>query len=213
MKACIATSLYLIFTFIACTESLSSKPINDTINGIRPGLSPDCLAHTSAKDTGIRIDIASVSKGLGAFASAFIPAGTFLGAYGGEIMTKEEVQVRFWNKGRGKDAADKKWADSRLRRGQGITGNYLLELPGGSFIDAEDGDVSDWCRFMNHISEKDDQGAYNHGCNVKPFLQSKIGGEVHKFPRMYAIRDIEEGEELCWDYGRHFFLGGNVEEH
>ena len=182
-------------------------------NAIRPKLSSNSYAHKSALEMNIQISISSPEKGLGAFATRPIPIGTFLGTYGGETMTLEQVQARFWNK-RQPTPLDQEWKLSRIERHQEITGNYIMELPPtntnnatlvtSKFIDAEDGDVSSWCRFMNHVPETN-----REECNVKAFLQSEIGGEIHEYPRMYAIRDIQVGEELCWDYGEHFFIGDN----
>uniref|UniRef100_A0A6U0H0L2 SET domain-containing protein n=1 Tax=Helicotheca tamesis TaxID=374047 RepID=A0A6U0H0L2_9STRA len=164
---------------------------------IRPPLSQQCLAHRSAVISDISVKIASDTKGLGAFAKFPIKFGTYLGDYSGETMTLSEVQARFWGK-RKKDAADEMWSRSRLLRGQSTTGNYLLQLVDGSFVDAEDGDLSTWTRFMNHANEE------TKACNVRPFLKTEMEGDTHRYPRFFAMRDIEAGEELCWDYGEYF---------
>ena len=182
-------------------HSFSLPPdIKTTHTGIRPVLKPECYAHQSALEAGfVNIKVASEKKGLGAFASCRIPRGTFLGKYNGELFTMREVKARFWNK-IPMSISDKKWSKNRENRDQGITGNYLLEMPNGLFVDAEDGDKSGWCRFMNHASDDTSH------CNVKPFMQTETGGETHTFPHMYAIDEIKEGEELCFDYGSGFFL-------
>ena len=149
------------------------------------------FSHQSAKDSGIQIRTASGNKGLGAFATTHIPVGSLLGEYRGEKMTKEEVHARFWGK-RKQDRNDIAWAQSRSRRGQGITGDYLLEASDDIYVDCEDEDVSTWCRFLNHDDEASD------GCNVKAFMRTVEGGELHQWPQMYAIDNIEKGEELCW---------------
>ena len=185
--------------------SPTAKNNSKSKNGIRPGLSSQCFAHTSAKEAGVSIEIASLVKGLGAFATKRIPIGTLLGKNGGETMTLPEVKARYWGK-RVMDRNDKAWLESRRERGQAATGNYLIELPDQSFVDGEDADLSSWCRFMNHAKESTDD------CNVKAFMQSTIGGEDHVYPHMFAIQDIEIGDELCWDYGDHFFIKGEFEE-
>ena len=76
-----------------------------------------------------------------AFATGRIACGTYLGDYSGESMTHNEVRARFWNK-RDPDVADRKWAESRRVRNQSITGDYIFELQDGSFVCAEDGDLS-----------------------------------------------------------------------
>jgi SET domain-containing protein len=166
--------------------------------GLRPELSSSCLAHKSAVIAGIRVDVASDSKGLGTFATVPIPFGTYIGEYSGECMNLSEVQARFWGK-REPDAADRMWTESRRQRGQEITGSYLFELEDGTFVDAEDGELSTWTRFINHA---DDASAE---CNVRPFLRTNIGDDPHKYPRFFAIRDIQVGEELLWNYGELFF--------
>ena len=169
-------------------HSLSINPENDCIKG-----SAICqrFSLVDAQEAGILIRPASGNKGLGAFATSFIPMGTLLGEYRGEELTKDEVYARFFGR-REKDQADIDWIASRFNRSQGITGNYLLETTDGMYVDCEDEDLSTWCRYMNH----DDEGT--DGCNVKAFLRSAKYGNVHKWPRMYAINDIEIGEELCW---------------
>ena len=199
----LTTSATFLWSFTVCeTFSPSSRSSTTTAKphiGIRPELSKETHAHSSAADAGINIKIASTEKGLGAFATSKIPMGTHVGNYDGELLTIDEVKARFWGK-RQCDEDDQSWADSRKERGQAITGNYLLELPNKLFVDAEDADKSGWCRFMNHAEEGEEEN------NVKAFMQSKIGGEEHTFPRMYTIEDIEIGEELCWDYGGKFFI-------
>lgn len=153
--------------------------------GIRPELSKESHAYRSAEGVNIEIKLASEEKGLGVFATSNISQGTLLGNYTGEVLTIKQVQARFWGKCEC-DESDLSWGKSRLERGQSVTGHYLFELPNGSFVDAEDAEVSSWCRFMNHAEES------SEGCNVKAFIQSTIGGEVMKFPLMYAIEDIKK---------------------
>ena len=164
------------------------------LTGIRPTLSSTCLAHQSAVEAGICIKVASPEKGLGAFAMTAIPVGEYIGEYSGERMTRHQVQARYWGK-RTKDVDDQDWEQSRLERGQGITGNYVFEMKDGAFVDTEDADVSSWCRFMNHATEGSVQ------CNVKAFDRIRANGQLLDFPIFFAIRDIAEGEELLWDYG------------
>mmetsp|Transcript_23687 Transcript_23687/g.34984 ORF Transcript_23687/g.34984 Transcript_23687/m.34984 type:complete len:219 (-) Transcript_23687:380-1036(-) len=162
----------------------------------RPTLSPGCLALRSADMTkNIDIREASPQKGLGAFATGTIQCGTYLGECSGECMTLNEVRARFWGK-REPDVADRAWAKSRRQRNQGITGNYVMELRDGTFVCSEDSEQSTWTRFMNHAPSSDPE------CNVKGFWQTEIGGDYHHYPRFFAIRDIEEGEELHFDYGK-----------
>lgn len=197
-----------VFTRTLYAEALShesSAGVQETkwsSIGIRPELSKDSYAHRSAVECScgaIDVRIASEVKGLGAFATSDIPFGTVVGKYDGETLDRKAVEARFWNK-RNKTTDDIDWEQSRKLRGQGLTGNYLFELPNGSFVDAEDAEKSSWVRFMNHAETE------TVGCNVKAFIKTSIGDDDEEFPLMYAISDIKEGEELCWDYGGKFFV-------
>mmetsp|Transcript_12514 Transcript_12514/g.21881 ORF Transcript_12514/g.21881 Transcript_12514/m.21881 type:complete len:210 (-) Transcript_12514:356-985(-) len=200
-------NIALVSLSLACSlftwNSVADAYVVSNENGIRPALPENCYAHMTARRMGISIEIASKKKGLGAFATQRIPMGTLVGVYGGEIMSNKEVKARYWGK-REMDAEDRAWVNSRKQRGQGITGNYLVEMPNGSYVDGEDADISSWCRFMNHAQEGHESG----NCNVKAFTRTMEGDDHHDYPRMYAIEDIEVGEELCWDYGQYFFIGG-----
>ena len=160
-----------------------NKEKNIAKSSSRPVLSRQCLAHRSAVIADISIHQASDVKGLGAFATGRIACGTYLGDYSGESMTHNEVRARFWNK-RDPDIADQKWAESRRARNQSITGDYIFELQDGSFVCAEDGDLSSWTRFMNHAFDDDRE------CNVKAFMQTETGGDIHRYPRFFAIRGM-----------------------
>lgn len=151
------------------------------------------FADRSAVSAGIAVLLVSKKKGFGAFATSRIPFGTMVGELSGEVMTLSQVRARYWGK-RVRDESDKRWAKCRKERDQGITGNYVVELENGAFVDAEDVDVSSWCRFMNHATEGTDD------CNVKGFSQTVKGEKIRQYPCMYAIRDIEIGDELSWDY-------------
>mmetsp|Transcript_5787 Transcript_5787/g.12216 ORF Transcript_5787/g.12216 Transcript_5787/m.12216 type:complete len:226 (+) Transcript_5787:1143-1820(+) len=183
------------------TQTTENTIFDVSVNGIRPELSKNSYAHQSAIgcDYGtIDIRVSSQVRGLGAFATRDIPLGTFLGYYNGETMVLSEVKARFWSKAT-KTQADLDWETSRIARGQGVTGHFLFELPNGSFVDAEDAEVSSWIRFMNH------EKAGTKMCNVKAFIKAENDDDEAEFPLMYAIEDIKVGEELCWDYGGQFF--------
>ncbi|KAL7560918.1 hypothetical protein ACA910_008196 [Epithemia clementina (nom. ined.)] len=177
----------MFLVFLAITSVVS-------LHGIRPSLSSSSLAHRTAVKAGVCIKVASKVKGLGAFATSDLKVGDYIGEYTGEKLTRRQVQARYWGK-REKNGQDLSWEGSRSRRGQGITGNYVLEMKDGSFVDSEDADLSSWCRFMNHAKEG------TTPCNVKAFDRISAGDELLVFPQFFAIRDIEAGEELLWDYG------------
>jgi len=178
------------------TSTSASTTLHSPSQHDRPNLSRECWAHRSAQIDSIDIHETPGGKGLGAFSTAPIKDRTFIGEYKGESMTRNEVNARFWN-AREPDGADKAWTYSRISRNQDITGDYLFDLYDGSYVCAEDADQSNWTRFMNHASEDD----LEDRCNVKVFTKTDIGGEQHFYPRFFAIRDIEVGEELQWDYG------------
>jgi len=160
-----------------------------------------CLSFSlqSAQDAKMKIKEVP-NMGLGAFATEPIKCFSYLGEYTGESFSLEQVKARFWNK-RDQDSSDRKWTKSRVERGETKTGHYLFELHDGTFVDAEDTSVSGWTRYLNHAS------GGTHECNCRPFTQTSIDGDFHG-PQFYAIRDIEVGEQLCWDYGKMFWTKG-----
>jgi len=176
--------------------AIASAVVENAVDALRPTLSPSCRAYrTAARDEIKIIQAANKAKGLGAFATQSYSVGDYIGEYDGELLTKKQVQARYWGK-RAPDNADEEWAKSRRKRGQGITGTYVFEMDEGSyFVDAEDGDKASWCRFMNHAPGGSAE------CNVRPFDRITTDGDLLKFPRFFAIEDIQEGDELCWDYG------------
>jgi SET domain-containing protein len=96
---------------------------------------------------------------------------------------------------------DLAWKQSREDRGQTITGTYLygVVIPNGEaiYVDAEDEYQSLWTRFINHASPPD--------ANVNPkSIHESFDGK----PRVWFVanRDIEAGEEICFDYGDDYWL-------
>jgi hypothetical protein len=173
--------------------SLSFSASNSAVN--RPALSAGCLAHSSVKECDfVEIAMAEGDKGLGAFATRPIKLGDYIGQYYGEILTLQEVNARYFGKAI-HSTNDQRWCASRNARCQGMTGHYVFEMKSGDFVDAEDGDKSSWCRFMNHAEED------THACNVKAFDKLTIGGDLLVYPQFFAMRDIQKGEELCYFYG------------
>mmetsp|Transcript_27268 Transcript_27268/g.58363 ORF Transcript_27268/g.58363 Transcript_27268/m.58363 type:complete len:230 (-) Transcript_27268:254-943(-) len=142
-------------------------------------------------------------KGLGIMTNVRIPAGTVVGDYKGEVMTEEEKDRRYLESfAHLRQPVDKEWRQSRIDRGQSITGTYLygVHVPNQKsqiFVDAEDEYHSLWTRFLNHASPP--------GANVNPkSLHQGIDGK----PRVWfvSIRDIEIDEEICFDYGDDYWL-------
>lgn len=177
-------------------------------SGARPIVPPNAFAHQSARLDGIDIMPAPDGKGMGAYATAAVLSETILGEYSGEILTRKEVEARYWDN-RKPNKHDRKWRNSRRRRNQGISGDYLFDMGGDLFIDGEDADISTWCRFANHASPS------GGGCNVEVRRSSSSPGETagndlsKDEPRLYfaALRDIQAGEEICYDYGVEYWDG------
>ena len=142
-------------------------------------------------------------KGLGVVTKVPIPCNTVVGDYTGEVLTREVKDRRYLStQQRLQQAEDLAWAQLRMQRGQTITGDYLygVTMPGGSdpiYIDAEDEYESLWTRFLNHASPP------GNNVNPKSIHQSYDGK-----PRVWFVsnRDIDVGEELCFDYGDDYWL-------
>eukprot|EP00957_Ditylum_brightwellii_P021065 1587371-Ditylum_brightwellii.AAC.1 len=62
----------------------------------RPIIPTNSFAHLSAIQDGVDIIPASGGKGMGAFASKDIPKGMTVGEYTGELLTRREVEARYW---------------------------------------------------------------------------------------------------------------------
>uniref|UniRef100_A0A7S4IEB2 SET domain-containing protein n=1 Tax=Odontella aurita TaxID=265563 RepID=A0A7S4IEB2_9STRA len=179
----------------------------------RPIIPTDSFAHLSAIQDGIEILPASGGKGLGAFACRGIAKGTTIGEYTGEILTRLEVEARYWGLRKG-NKHDRKWRNSRRRRNQGISGDYLFDMGSDVFIDAEDADVSSWCRFANHAKPNDGTTACNveaRARTVKTKLSGKrVRGGVNEEEEtrhlfFVALYDIEAGTEICYDYSTEYW--------
>jgi SET domain-containing protein len=168
----------------------------------RPELLQTCFSYQDA----IKHDICiqeTKTKGLGAFAGSRISAGSWVGEYTGEILTDKQVDARYWDK-RKKVYADRQWIKSRTKREQGISGDYLFDMGDNLFLDAEDSDVSSWCRFLNHASEDSESRLCNLETKVSRLVQD---GKTIVQPRLWfvALRDVESGEELLYDYGGSYW--------
>jgi len=166
-------------------------------------------------------------KGLGVITNKAISIGEFIGNYEGEQMTEEVKDRRYLSSLQHTlTQEDREWIQRRLDRGQTLTGCYLYgvdldtdniyqrfgrnkeeeeeanssEPKNRIYIDAEDEYESLWTRFINHASPP-----YNN-INPKSVPESYDGQ-----PRVWfmANRDIEVGEELCFDYGDDYWLEGD----
>jgi len=203
--------VFLLIGLIITTESFAlggggQRPAHrrDPEPTPRPTVSPNSYAHVTAIKDSIQILPASDGKGMGAFAAIAFLNGEWIGEYTGEHMNCKEVEARYWEK-RKPNRHDRKWRNSRKRRDQGLSGDYLFALDDGLYIDGEDADVSSWCRFANHASP-------SQQCNTETWSVSRgeDGMELER-PQLWfkALRDIDVGEEICYDYGIAYWEGGN----
>jgi len=190
-------------------------------NIIRPIIPSNSYAHQTSIKDGFAIRQASNDKGMGAFATVAISKGETLGEYTGEILTRREVEARYWNLQK-QNKHDRKWKNSRKRRKQGITGDYLFDMGNDIYIDGEDADVSSWCRFCNHATDPNDYSSNNDkesddegddellpfvDCNAEARMRLSWDDEENQVRRLYlvALRDIEPLEEICYDYGGEYW--------
>eukprot|EP00956_Cyclotella_meneghiniana_P016378 scaffold25838_cov63-Cyclotella_meneghiniana.AAC.2 len=145
-------------------------------------------------------------KGMGAFSTTTIIKGSTLGEYHGEVLTRRQVEARYWGT-RKETKHDRKWRKSRTARNQGLSGDYLFDVGNDLYIDGEDADVSSWCRFANHAEELDDDSADSIACNAE--VLRRLGwdqdGKAELRLFLVAIRDIEPGTEICYDYGGEYW--------
>lgn len=147
-------------------------------------------------------------KGTGVITTIPIPQNTAVGDYTGEMLTQDEKDQRYLPSLEPmRTQVDLAWIQSRIDRAQTVTGDYVyaVTVPDGKppiYIDSEDEDVGGWTRFVNHSSDPE-------GCNLVP---KSVHESWDGMPRVWFVakRDIEAGEELCFDYGDGYWLEGDV---
>ena len=71
---------------------------------------------------------------------------------------------------------------------------HSQHFPGrAAFVDAEDPNLSSWPRYVNHAKSA------KYECNLEPKVDT-----VRCVVWLQARREVEPGEELCFDYGPLF---------
>lgn len=144
------------------------------------------------RDHGVHIR-ESPCKGFGAFAARPFAQRATVGDYTGEMLSVARHEARYGSK-EGWSAEDDAWLQSRQARKVSVSGDYVVRVNDTLVIDAEDPDVSSWCRFINH------DPAPNLALKVLP---KGIDGK----PRVWFVtmRPVAAGDELCFDYGPDFW--------
>jgi SET domain-containing protein len=128
-----------------------------------------------------------------------LPLHAPIGDYEGELLTKDEKDRRYLpSRKNDRTKEDERWLESRKERGQTAKGDYIFGV-GDVYVDAEDTECGNWARYLNHDNAPN--------LRVKS-LEVGMDGR----PRVWFVanRDIEEGEELCFDYGEGYWMEGDV---
>ena len=146
-------------------------------------------------EAGVEVKV-SEGKGFGAFALRVFEKDCIVGDYIGEELTQREKDARYLKKD--PNWKDKIWLTARKARGVTVTGDYIFQVDDDLYVDAEDYATANWCRYVNHDSDPN--------MRVKS-LAYAFGGK----PRVWFVanRDIQPGEELCFDYGDDYWFDGD----
>jgi len=62
-----------------------------------------------------------------------------------------------------------------------------------TYVDACDTRLSNVARWANH--------------NFIPNMERRTQRWPNRAVKLFAVRDIEVGDELCWDYGKNYWRG------
>jgi SET domain-containing protein len=117
-------------------------------------------------------------KGVGVFATVAITKGTFIVAYGGELITLEHAISRYPPLGN---------TDNIAHAGT-LAGTRLLRDPDGECVHENENENANWARFFNHSD--------------RPNCEARLLRPGHLI--LTARANIAAGEELCWDYGSDY---------
>ena len=193
----------------------ASEPLPASVDAMRN----DPRWSKEARGYEVRQCLDDPVKGKGVFATRDQPCGSIVGLYYGEELTQREFACRHgWNHGLRVDLSAEERDQLALRRARldALTpasgrpmpkgalngGSYALlllpdmpesarGLPGVvAWIDAEDPNLSSWCRFINHADTAET------GCNC----ELRVDG-WRRLVWIETCRDIANGEEILFHYG------------
>ncbi|CAN0069334.1 unnamed protein product [Pylaiella littoralis] len=145
-------------------------------------------------------------KGMGLFSTRRIAKGVVVGFYSGETLTTEQLDDRYPNF----EGSD-----------------YVMQLGPDRYLDARDPEKSSIARYANHSGHPnlvvelrpvgDCDNDATGGADAAVITGVAVAGVPAKEGvALTTLRDVEEGEELTFDYGEEYFDGdddeGNVIE-
>lgn len=121
----------------------------------------------------------SGAKGMGLFATQFVPKGSYLFDYTGELLSQAQYDRRYPNRISDYCAAMRNPATGEMH-----------------FVDGIDEVLGHPSRWMNHDDRRPNVGR-------RSFFPTEPGAK----PRilMYALRDLNVGDELQWSYGEGYW--------
>ena len=148
---------------------------------------PETLASIVNRDTG-------TIKGNGAFCVQPLSQHTFLGFYQGKRVTTNTMDDNGPNE-----------TNKTRQFGQSLPNEYIMALDGGvTFLDGQER-AQDRSVFtpahLNHAKKTD------RGCNCLRILTNDNTNVA-----FFTARDVEAGEELCFDYGDAYWEGRRQDE-
>lgn len=124
------------------------------------------------------VDDAGPAKGKGLFTSSFVPRGTYLFDYTGDLLDEEQYHHKYPSRVSDYCAALRNPATGVMH-----------------FVDGVDERKGSPSRWMNHADDKPNVGRRSF------FPKDGTSPRI----LMYAIKDLEPGDELMWNYGDGFW--------
>ncbi|KMT11290.1 hypothetical protein BVRB_5g109740 [Beta vulgaris subsp. vulgaris] len=153
--------------------------------GARCACQSSCPNRVTQKGISVQLKIVRVlNKGWGLFAAQFIPSGSFVCQYAGELLTTKEARRR-------QQIYDELARGGRFSSALLVVREYLPSRKACFRIDIDATRIGNVARFINHSCD---------GGNLSTVLIRSSGALL---PRVCFIssRDIEAGEELSFSYG------------